>query len=113
MKKDLIFSPALLIIGILLFMLRATGMAAHIGVSVVGVLVLVAYAVLTKKEWKNPALEVIMRASYGIALIMGIVIMMVQGIPALAILHKASAVLFVVLLMVLFAKKLLAKKQAK
>jgi hypothetical protein len=78
---------------------------------VVGVLVLIAYAVATKKEWKIPALEILMRVFYGIALITGIVIMNVHGIAALAIVHKASAALFVVLLVVLFAKKLAANKK--
>ena len=35
MKKDLIFAPVMLLIGILLFLLRATGMTAHIAISVV------------------------------------------------------------------------------
>ena len=39
-KKDLIFTPVLLLIGVLLFLLRATGMTVHIAVSVLGVLVL-------------------------------------------------------------------------
>ena len=94
MKKDLIFAPIMLLIGVLLFLLRATGMTAHIVISVIGVLALIAYTVLTKKEWKIPALEVLMRAFYGIALITGIVIMNVHGIAALAIIHKAGAVLF-------------------
>ena len=112
MKKDLIFTPALLIVGIVLFLLKATGMAAHIAVSVIGVLLLVAYAVLTKKEWKIPALEIAMRVFYGIALISGIVIMNVTGVAALAILHKIFAALFVVLLVVLFVHKLIAAKKA-
>ena len=112
MKKDLIFAPAMLVIGILLFLLRATGMTAHIAVSVIGVLVLVVYAVLTKKEWKIPALEIIMRAFYGIALITGIVIMNVHGIAALAIIHKASAVLFMVLMIVLLVHKVATNKKA-
>ena len=111
MKKDLIFAPAMLVIGILLFLLRTTGMTAHIAISVVGVLVLIAYAVLTKKEWKLPALEIIMRACYGIALISGIVIRIVRGIAALSIVHKAGAALFVVLLSVLFVHKLIAAKK--
>ena len=74
MKKDLIFAPISLAIGVLLFLLKATGMAIHIAVSVIGVAVLVAYAVVTKKEWKLPALEIAMRASYGVALISGVVI---------------------------------------
>ena len=112
MKKDLIFAPVMIVIGALLFLLRATGMTAHIAVSVVGVLVLVAYAVATKKEWKSPALEVIMRVFYGIALITGIVMMNVHGVAALAIVHKASAAVFVVLLVVLFVHKLIANKKA-
>lgn len=112
MKKDLIFAPVLLIIGVLLFLLRATGMTAHIAISVVGVLVLIVYAVLTKKEWKIPTLEIIMRAFYGIALITGIVIMNIHGIVALAIIHKASAVLFMALLVVLLVHKVITNKKA-
>ena len=110
MKKDMIFAPALLVIGILLFLLKATGMTAHIAISVVGILVLAAYTALTKKDWKIPALEILMRAFYGIALITGIVIMNVHGVAVLAVIHKASAALFVVLLAVLFAIKLRTKK---
>ena len=112
MKKDLIFAPAMLVIGALLFLLRATGMTAHIAISVVGIVVLVAYTVLTKKAWKIPVLEIIMRACYGIALITGIVIMNVHGIAALAIVHKVSAVLFMVLMIVLLAHKLVTNKKA-
>ena len=53
MKKDLIFAPAMLAVGILLFLLKATGLTAHIAISVIGVLILVAYAVLTKKRVEN------------------------------------------------------------
>jgi hypothetical protein len=111
MKKDLIFAPAMLVIGILLFLLRATGMTAHIVVSVIGVLVLIAYAVLTRKEWKIPALEIIMRVFYGIALITGIVIMNVHGIVALAVVHKVSAALFLVLLVFLFVHKAVSNQR--
>ena len=100
MKKDMIFAPVLLLVGVLLFLLRATGMTAHIIISVIGVLVLIVYTVLTKKEWKIPALEMIMRAFYGIALITGIVMMNVRGIAALPVVHKASAVLFMALIIV-------------
>lgn len=110
MKKDLIFAPIMLAIGILLFLLRATGMTAHIIISVLGLVTLVVYAIATKKEWKIPALEVLMRVFYGIALITGIVMMKVHGIAALGIVHKAGAALFALLLVVLFVHKLVAKK---
>lgn len=112
MKKDLIFAPIMLLVIILLALLKVTGLGAHIGIAVVGVLALGAYTSLTKKTWKIPALEIIMRACYGIALITGIVLMNVQGIAALAIVHKVSAALFAVLLIVLFVHKLAAAKKA-
>lgn len=111
MKKDFIFSPVLLVTSILLFLLKATGMTAHIVISVIGVIALIAYTILTVKEWKIPALEVIMRAFYAIAMISGVVIMNVHGIAALAIIHKICAVLFVVLLVLLFVLKLRDKKK--
>ena len=110
MKKDLIVAPIVLLIGILLFMLRTTGMTAHIILSVIGILALIAYTILTKKNWKIPALEIVMRAFYGIALITGIVMMNIHGIAAFAVIHKVSAVLFVVLFAVLLVLKLRTKK---
>ena len=112
MKKDLIFAPAMLIIGASLFMLRTTGMTAHIAISVIGVLILIVYAVLTKKDWKIPALEIIMRVFYAIALVSGVVIMNVHGIAALGIIHKACAALFMVLLIALFSNKIVNNKKA-
>ena len=112
MKKDMIFAPIMLLIGVLLFLLRATGMTAHIVISVIGVLALIAYTVLTKKEWKIPALEILMRAFYGVALITGIVIMNVHGIVALALIHKVSAVLFLAMLVVLLVSKVASNKKA-
>ena len=112
MKKDMIFAPILLVIGILLFLLRATGMTAHIAISVIGIVVMIAYTVLTKKDWKLPALEVLMRVFYGVALITGIVIMNVHGIVALALIHKLSAVLFLAMLVVLLVSKAASNKKA-
>ena len=112
MKKDYIFAPILLVIAVLLFMLRATGMTAHIIISVLGVAALVAYAVLTKKDWKIPALEIAARAMYGIALITGIVIKAVY-VGALAVMHKIFAALFVVGLIVLLTHKFITEKKAR
>ena len=105
MKKDLIFLPALLLVGVALCLLGFTGMPAHIAISVVGVVVLAVYTVLTRKEWKIPALEILMRAFYGVALIRGIVVMNVSGIVALAWIHRVSALLFMALDIVLLVTK--------
>ena len=110
MKKDMIFAPALLLIAIALFLLKATGIAVHIAVSVVGILVLAAYTAATRKEWKIPALEILMRVGYGVALITGVVLMKVYGVAVLAIVHKASAAVFLGLLVALFVLKLKDKK---
>ena len=48
MKKDLVFAPIMLLIGVLLFLLRATGMTAHIVISVIGVLALSLYGINQK-----------------------------------------------------------------
>ena len=109
MKKDLMFAPVLLLIGILLSLLNATGMIAHIAISVVGLLVLVAYTLATRKQWKLPVLEIITRAAYGIALISGIVIKISYIYPA-AIAHKVAGRLFVLLLAALLIYKLITRK---
>ena len=111
MKKDLIFAPIMFLVGIALFLLRFTGMPVHIAISIVGVLVLVGYTILTEQDWKIPALEIIMRAFYGIALITGIVMMNVQGFLVLSIVHKATAALFLVLIVVLLVSKCVASKK--
>jgi len=100
MKKNLLFIIPMIVVAVLLFMLRATGMKVHIAVSVAGLVLLIAYTLATKKEWKCPALEILQRVCYGIALITGVVLMNVHGIAAISIIHKVSAVLFVVLLVV-------------
>jgi hypothetical protein len=110
MKKDMIFAPAMLLIAILLFLCSATGLAAHIIISVVGLLVLAVYTSATRKEWKIPALEIAMRAFYGIALITGFIVN-ATDIPVVDIVHKVSGALFAVLLVVVFVTKLVANKK--
>ena len=112
MKKDLIFVPALLLIFAMLWLLSFTGKAAHIAISVIGVLLLGAYTSLTKKTWKLPILEILMRVFYGVALLTGLVVLKLDDMMALQIAHKASAALFVVLLLVVFVHKLIVNKKA-
>ena len=100
MKKKILFLIPMVIVAVLLFMLRATGMKVHIAVSVVGLVLLVSYTLATKKEWRNPALEILQRVFYAIALITGVVLINVYGIAVVSIVHKISAVLFAILLIV-------------
>ena len=109
MKKNVLLMP-LVIVAALLFMLRATGMKAHIIVSVVGVVLLVGYALSTKKDWKCPALEIIQRVFYAVALVTGVVLMNVHGVLIISIVHKISAALFAVLLIVTEIHKAIKNK---
>lgn len=110
LKKDLIFTIPMVLITAALFMLKLTGMTAHVALSFVGVAVLTVYAVATRKEWKLPPLEIVMRALYAIALITGIVIMNIDGILAVSIIHKISAGLSLLSLIVLFIHKAIKSK---
>ena len=92
-------------------MLKITQMPVHIAASIVGLVLLIAFSVLTRKSWKKPALEILARVCYFVAMVTGIVLMSVSGIAALAIVHKVAAALFAVLFVFLFVHKLVAKKQ--
>ena len=109
MKKKVLFLIPMVIVAVLLFMLRATGMKVHIAVSAIGLVLLIAYTLATKKDWRNPALEILQRVCYGIALITGALLMNVYGIAVVSIVHKISAVLFVILLIVCEIHKAIKK----
>ena len=111
MKKDLIFAPALILVAVALGLLKVTGIYAHIAISVIGLALLIVYTVQTKKEWKIPALEVLMRVFYALALISGIAIMAGCPTAAVGIAHRITAALFGVLLVVLFVIKLAKKNK--
>jgi hypothetical protein len=50
MKKNLLFTIPMIIVAVLLFMLRATGIKVHIALSVLGLVILLLYALATKKD---------------------------------------------------------------
>lgn len=109
MKKNLLFLIPMIVVSVLLFRLRTTGMQVHIAASVIGLLVLIAYTLATKKAWKCPVLEIVMRAFYLVALITGVVLMNVHGVAAVSIVHKISATLFAILLIVTEIHKIIKR----
>lgn len=111
MKKNIVFSALILLATVTLFMLKITKMPVHIAVSFVGLALLVVFTLLTRKSWKIPALEIISRIFYLVALVTGILLMNVHGILVLSIVHKLSATLFAVLFVFLSVHKLIAKKK--
>ena len=109
MKKNVLFLIPLVIVAVLLFMLRATGMKAHIAISVIGLVLLVIYALATKKEWKCASLEILQRVFYAVALISGVVLMNVHGVEVISVVHRMGAVLFVILLVICEIHKIVKK----
>ena len=105
MNKNISFLISMIVVSLLLFLLRMTGLAAHIVVSVLGLAVMIPFTLKTRREWKIPALEVLMRAMYFVAIVTGGMLMKIQGAAALNVAHKISAVLFAVLLLVLYIPK--------
>ena len=106
MNKNRFFLISMIVVSALLFLLRMTGLTVHMAVSVLGLAIMIHITVMTRKEWKIPALEVIMRVMYLVAIVTGGVLMKVHGVAALGIVHKIAAAAFVVLLMVLYIPKM-------
>ena len=109
MKKNLIFLISMVIVSVLLFLLRYTGLVPHIVVSVIGLVLMILLTVKNTKSWKIPALEVIMRIAYFLAIVTGGLIMKIQNVPMLSVAHRISAVIFVLLLLVLYIPKVIKK----
>ena len=109
MKKDLMFLVSMIVVSVLLFLLRFTGIIPHIIISVIGLLLMIALTVKNTENWKIPALEIVMRVLYFVAIVSGGLIMKLHNLPALSIVHKVCAVLFVILLLVLYIPKLIKK----
>ena len=105
MNKNRFFLLSMIAVSLLLFLLRMTGLTAHIVVSVLGLAVMIPISLKTKSEWTKPALEIFMRAMYFVAIITGGALMKVHGVAALAMVHKIGAAVFVVLLLALYVPK--------
>ena len=105
MNKNRFFLIAMVVVSALLALLRMTGLTAHIIVSVVGLAIMIPITLATRKEWKIPVLEVIMRVMYLVAIVTGGALMKIHGVAALGIVHKIGAAVFAILLLVLYLPK--------
>ena len=105
MNKNCLFMISMIAVSVLLFLLRVTGLTAHIIVSVLGLVIMIPYTLKTKKEWTKAPLEILMRVMYLVAIVTGGVLMKVHGIAALGMVHKIGAALFLVLLLALYIPK--------
>ena len=105
MNKNLVFMISMIAVSLLLFLLRVTGLTAHIIVSVLGLAIMIPFTLKTKGEWTKAPLEILMRVMYLIAIVTGGALMKVHGIAPLGMVHKIGAALFLVLLLVLYIPK--------
>ena len=97
MKKNRLFLLSMLVVCVLLFLLRVTGLIAHTIVSVIGLAIMIPLTIKTRADWKIPALEIVMRVMYFVAIVTGGMLMKLHGIAALGIVHKIAAALFLLL----------------
>ena len=109
-KLNIISFIAIILSFIGLALLRVTGMTGHIVISIIALIIMIICVALGKKSWKNPALEIVYRVFYLIALITGIVMVAASISGAVSIVHKIAAVIFVILYIVNFV---LSKKEKK
>ena len=105
MNKNFSFLVAMGVVCTMLSRLDTTGMMGHISTTLMGLVIMIPFTVATRKDWKTPALEVLMRVMYFVAIITGGVMMKIQGAAALNAAHKIAAALFAVLLLVLYIPK--------
>lgn len=104
------FLIAMCIVSTLLSLFNITGLVPHIIVSILGLVGLIVFTVKTRKEWKIPALEVIMRLMYLIAIITGGILMKIHDVAALGLVHRICACIFCILLVVLYLPRSIKKK---
>lgn len=110
MKKLNVISFVAIVLSIIgLVLLKVTGMTGHIVISVAALAIMVVCAILDRKNWKLPALEIAYRLAYLIALITGIVMLQARIFGAVSLAHKIAAGVFAALYVANFF--LTAKKQ--
>lgn len=109
-KLDLFSFIAIIAATAGLALLRYTGIVAHVVISAIALIVMVVCAVVGKKDWKTPELEIAYRAFFLIALVTGIVMAASGKAGAIAIAHKTAWGIFAASFIVNFVFKLAKKK---
>ncbi len=110
MNKRLILFIGAVLTCVALFLLRFTTMSGHIAISIAATLVLILYTIADKKNWKIPVLEIVLRISFGIAMISGVVMKAGVYNSGISIAHKITAALYLLVLVITF---IINSKKAK
>ena len=104
----ILYAIFMIAISILLFALKLTGMKIHIALGVAACIITIVYTILTRKKVKenfNIVLEIAMRVFLAIALVSGFLLKPFRTIFVISIIHKLSAIVFVIVLLIINVKK--------
>lgn len=105
-KLDAITFIAIIITFVGLLMLHITGLTVHILISIFGLFIVIVSAILGKKDWQYPSLEISYRALYLLTLITGIYMTATYVTDVASIIHKITCAMFGGLFVITFIIKL-------
>ena len=116
MIKTILYTIVMLIISILLFLLKFTGMNLHIALGILALIITIAYTLLIRKDLKKYSkrrliMEISMRFGLAIALISGFLIQQFRTILVISFIHKIAAIVFTILLLTININKIFIKKK--
>ena len=116
MLKTILYTISMIIISVLLFLLKITGMKMHIVLGILALVITIAYTLSIKKEFKefskkNIVMEILMRICLAIALITGFLLKPFGTFLIVSIIHKLAAIIFTVILLVINIKKIFVDKK--
>ena len=116
MIGTILYTIIMLTISVLLFALKFTGMKIHIILGIGACVITIIYTLLIKRKLKestkkNIVIEVLMRVFLALALITGFLLKPFGGIVVISIIHKISAIVFVILLSLINIKKIFSQQR--
>ena len=106
----ILYVICMLVISSLLFALKFTGMGIHVALGIGACVITIIYTLLIRKKLKEYSkksivVEVAMRVFLAIALITGFLLKPLGAFVVTSIIHKLSAVVFVILFLLINIKK--------
>ena len=115
MLKTILYTISMIIISVLLFSLKITGMKMHIVLGLLALIITIVYTLLIRKSLKefskkSIVKEILMRVCLAIALISGFLLKPFGTVLVISIVHKIAAIVFTMLLLVININKIFIKK---
>ena len=118
MIKTILYTIFMIIILILLFLLKVTGMKLHIVFGILALIITITYTLLIRKNLKEYSkksiiMEILMRICLAIALITGFLFKPFGTVFVISIIHKIAAIVFTILLLAININKIFIKKKGE